>query len=88
MDDVLPELPVNSAAAFRITEITDKVLKVKARGSCVTVAVALAVLADDGGSDVMLVPRLKARVFHKLVLECRNQSLKRISHNQELEIGA
>lgn len=87
MDDVLPELPVHSATAFGVAQITDKVLKVKASGGGVTVPVALAVLADDGRSDVVLVPRLKARVFHKLVLERRNQPLKRISHNEELKIS-
>lgn len=86
MDDVLPELPVQSATAFNVAQVTDKVLKVKARGGGVTEPVALAVLADDGGGDVVLVPRLKAGVFHKLVLERRNQPLKRISHNEELEI--
>lgn len=86
MDDVLPELPVNSATAVHVAQITDKVLKVKAGSGCVTVAVALAVLADDGGGDVVLVPRLKARVFHKLVLECGNQALKGVSHDEELKI--
>lgn len=87
MDDVLPELPVNSATAVHVAQVTDKVLEVKAGSGCVTVAVALAVLADDGGSDVVLVPRLEARVFHKLVLECGNQALERVSDDEELKIS-
>lgn len=54
----------------------------------VAVTMALAILTDDGWSDVMLVPRFKARVLHKLVLERRNQALKGISHDEELKVSA
>lgn len=87
VNDVLAKLPVHAAAPFHITQVTDKVLKVEARGGEVAVTVALAVLSDDGRSDVMLVPRLKARVLHELVLECRNQALKGISHDEKLKVS-
>lgn len=88
VNNVLTELSVHMATAFCVAQVTDKVLKVQARGSEVADAVALAVLTDDGWSDVMLVPRLEAWVLHKLVLECRNEALKGISYNEKLKVGA
>lgn len=87
VDDVLPKLTVHAAAPFHITQVSDKVLEVEARGGQVAVAVALAVLTDDGRRDVMLVPRLEARVLHELVLECRYQALEGISYNEKLEVS-
>lgn len=87
VNDVLAELSVHAAAPFDVTQVTDKVLKVQSRGAEVAVTVALAILTDDGRGDVMLVPRFEAWVLHKLVLECRNQTLKRISHDEKFEVG-
>lgn len=87
VNDVLAELPVHAPAAFYVTKVTDKVLEVQTRGDEVAVAVALAVFADDGWSDVVLVPRLETWVLHKLVFESRNEALKGISHNEKLKVG-
>lgn len=89
VDDMLAELPVHAAAAaFRVAQVTDKVLEVQAWGGELALAVALAVLSDDGRSDVVLVPRLEARVLNKFVLEGRNQALEGISDDEELEVSA
>jgi len=88
VDDVVAELPVHAAAAFRVAQVTDKVLKVQAGGGEVAVAVELAVLTDDGRGDVMLVPRLEARVLHELVSEGGNEALKGISHDEKLKVRA
>lgn len=53
----------------------------------VAVAVAPAVFPDDGRGDVVLVPRLEARVLHELVLEGGDEPLERIPHDEELEVG-
>lgn len=88
VNDVFTKLPVHAAAPFHVAQVPDKVFKVQARGRMVAVTMALAILTDDGWSDVMLVPRFKARVLHKLVLERRNQALKGISHDEELKVSA
>ena len=87
VNNVLAKLSVQAAAALRVAQVTDKVVKVQSRRGEAAVAVALAVFADDGRSDVMFIPRLEARVLHKLVLECRNEPLKGIPHNEELKVG-
>lgn len=85
---VLTELAVHAATALHVTQVTDKVLKVQAGGGQGALTVAFAVLTDDGGGDVMFVPRLEAWVLHKLVLEGRNQPLEGISHDEEFKVGA
>lgn len=86
VDNVFAELPVHSPAALGVSEITDKVLKSQTRDGEVAVAVDLAVFANDGRGYVVLVPRLEAGVLHELVLECRNEAFKGISHNEELKV--
>lgn len=89
VDDVLAELPVHAPPpALGVAQVADKVLEAETRGGgALAVAVAFAVLADDGGRDVVLVPRLEARVLHKLVLEGRDEPLEGVPHDQELEVG-
>lgn len=48
---------------------------------------ALAVLANDGRSDIMLVPWFITRVLYKFVLESGDDALKRVSNNEKLEVG-
>lgn len=65
---MLSELGVQVFSARPVTQVAHKVLKVQA-GASGGIAVIFAVLANDGGGDAVLVPWLKARVLHKLVLE-------------------
>ena len=87
VNNVLTKLTVHAVAAVCVAQVTDKVLKVQAGGGELVVAVALAVLTDDGRGDVMLVPRLEAWVLHKLVFERRDQTLKGVSHDEKLEVS-
>lgn len=87
VDDVLAKLPVHTPVAFHIAEVANKVFEVETGGDEVIVAVNLAIFPYNGRSYVVLVPRLEAGVLHKLVLECRDQALEGIPHNEEFEIG-
>lgn len=86
VDDVLAELPVHVPASFHVAQVADKVLEAEAGAGVVAVSVALAVLANDGWSDIVLVPWLEARVLHKFVFECRDEALKGVSHNEEFKV--
>lgn len=85
MDHMVAKLAVESPSP-RVTKVTDKVLKAQAGGTSAA-TVNLAVFPDDGRRDVMFVPRLESWVLQELVLESRDESLKWISNNEELEIG-
>lgn len=85
MDDVLAELAVEMFPSLLVTQVAYKVLEVQA-GVSGRAAVTFAVLADNGGRDGVLVPRLEAWVLYKLVLERRYETLERVSDNEELKI--
>lgn len=87
VNDVLAKLPVQAATPLHVAQVADEVLEVEARGGQVAVTVALPVLADDGRRDVMLVPRLEARVLHELVFERWNQPLEGVPHYEKLKVG-
>lgn len=90
VDDVSAELTVQPPAALAVAEVTHKVIKSQPCTALLSIGVMVAVdppvLPDDGGGNVVFVPWLKARIQHKLVLKGGDESLERITDDQELKV--
>lgn len=91
VDHVLPKLFVQSLLANGVAQVAHKVLEAQSWGvsggaRILSVLAHLAVLADDGGRNVMLVPGFRAWVLHKLVLVGGNDALERVTYDEELEV--
>lgn len=81
VNDVITKLDIQPSV-IGVTQIANKILKLQPFG----LQAISSVLTNDAGSNFVSVPRLKARIVHKLVFKCRNKSFKWISNNKKLEV--